>query len=216
MVIFLGAGFVHAGATVNFDPNDPEKATGIKNLVVNGTLYNVAFSGNDNAASVYGDFPGNFDFTTEEGAAAAVDAIDDALNAAGNAERVGEEGSAGFLLYRVGFESFLAGEIESLTFWEGVSDKNDPVWIRAEEPDVDCYVLCTRIYAKFTEIDPGPDCPADLNGDDSVGFADLQELLQAWGDCPIVGDCPADLNGDDSVGFADLQELLQAWGPCPD
>jgi len=27
-------------------------------------------------------------------------------------------------------------------------------------------------------------CPADLNGDWSVGFADLQALLQAWGVCP--------------------------------
>lgn len=60
-----------------------------------------------------------------------------------------------------------------------------------------------------------PSCPADLNGDDSVGFADLQELLQNWGECPMEGDCQADLNGDGSVGFADLQELLQNWGPCP-
>jgi len=59
---------------------------------------------------------------------------------------------------------------------------------------------------------PNP-CPPDLNRDLSVGFADLQMLLQAWGPC--VGECPGDLNGDGSVGFADLQELLQAWGPCP-
>jgi hypothetical protein len=52
-------------------------------------------------------------------------------------------------------------------------------------------------------------CPADLNGDGSVGSADLTILLAAWG---TPG--PGDLNGDGSVGSADLTILLAAWGPC--
>ena len=156
-----------------------------------------------------------YDFTTNETANDAVIAVNAALTDAG-AERVGAEESTGFLLYRVGFESFLVGEIESLSVWEGTSDKNQAIWVTPSEADADCYVLCTRIYAKFTEVDPGPDCPADLGGDGSVGFDDLQTLLQAWGDCPAQGDCPADLGGDGSVGFDDLQTLLQAWGPCPE
>ena len=28
-----------------------------------------------------------------------------------------------------------------------------------------------------------PGCPADLDGDGSVGFADLTALLSAWGPC---------------------------------
>lgn len=54
-------------------------------------------------------------------------------------------------------------------------------------------------------------CLPDFDGSGSVGFADLQRLLQAWGTCPA---CPEDLDFDDSVGFSDLQILLQAWGPC--
>ncbi len=62
--------------------------------------------------------------------------------------------------------------------------------------------------------EPGPDCPADLTGDGSIGGADLGVLLSAWGDCSDPGDCPADLTGDGSVGGADLGVLLSEWGNC--
>lgn len=55
-------------------------------------------------------------------------------------------------------------------------------------------------------------CPADLSGDGLVGFADLTQLLNAWGG--PCGGCSEDLTGDDLVGFADLTQLLNAWGPC--
>ena len=55
-------------------------------------------------------------------------------------------------------------------------------------------------------------CPADLDGDGSVGAADLLALLIAWG--PNKGH-PADFNGDGTVGSSDLLALLINWGPCP-
>ena len=48
--------------------------------------------------------------------------------------------------------------------------------------------------------------PADLDGDGSVGGADLTILLGAWG-----GRGPADLDGNGSVGAEDLAILLAAW-----
>jgi hypothetical protein len=57
-----------------------------------------------------------------------------------------------------------------------------------------------------------PDCPADIDGDGTVGIGDLLGLLAAWGPCP---GCPADIDGDDIVGISDLLALLAAWGPCP-
>jgi hypothetical protein len=56
--------------------------------------------------------------------------------------------------------------------------------------------------------------PGDLNGDGSVGVADLLILLAAWGPCDDCGpvECPADLNGDCTVGVADLLILLANWG----
>ena len=57
-------------------------------------------------------------------------------------------------------------------------------------------------------------CPADLDGDGSVGGADLAILLGAWGTCNLGDPCAADLDNDFSVGAADLAILLGAWGGC--
>ena len=58
----------------------------------------------------------------------------------------------------------------------------------------------------------GTPCPADFDGDESVGFGDLVSMLGAFGSCP---GCPQDLDGDDLVTFADIVAILAAWGPCP-
>ena len=57
-----------------------------------------------------------------------------------------------------------------------------------------------------------PDCPADLDGDDTVGILDLLALLAAWGADPGG---PPDFDGDGTVGILDLLTLLANWGPCP-
>lgn len=54
-------------------------------------------------------------------------------------------------------------------------------------------------------------CPSDIDGDGTVGMAELLEILFAWGDCK---ECPGDLNGDGVVGYADVLEVLRDWGPC--
>lgn len=53
-------------------------------------------------------------------------------------------------------------------------------------------------------------CPGDLNGDGSVGGADLGLFLGSWGDSP----CDADVNGDGVCNGADLGVILGAWGDC--
>jgi hypothetical protein len=54
-------------------------------------------------------------------------------------------------------------------------------------------------------------CPADLDGNGSVGFPDLVRLLFAWGPCT---GCAADIDGSGDVGFTDLELLIASWGPC--
>lgn len=54
--------------------------------------------------------------------------------------------------------------------------------------------------------------PGDIDGDGSVGAADLLILLASWGPCDDCGDCPADLDGNCSVGASDLLILLANWG----
>jgi hypothetical protein len=49
--------------------------------------------------------------------------------------------------------------------------------------------------------------PADLDGDGSIGAADLSILLGNWGNAGV-----GDLDGDGTVGAADLSALLAAWG----
>jgi hypothetical protein len=59
-------------------------------------------------------------------------------------------------------------------------------------------------------ITPGDGAPTgDLNGDGTVGPADLAILLGSWGPCD---GCPADLDGDGIVDAADLAILLGNWG----
>ncbi|MBL9119265.1 MAG: hypothetical protein JNL80_05040 [Phycisphaerae bacterium] len=70
--------------------------------------------------------------------------------------------------------------------------------------DGSCVALATNICI-------GDPCPADLNGDDVVGGADLAVLLGQWGGGPSS---QADLNGDGIVNAADLAIVLGAWGPC--
>jgi hypothetical protein len=54
-------------------------------------------------------------------------------------------------------------------------------------------------------------CVADIDGDGSVGFSDLIELLSTWGPCK---GCPSDLDGSGVVGFPDLLIVLSSWGAC--
>ena len=52
----------------------------------------------------------------------------------------------------------------------------------------------------------------DVTGDDCVTFADILQLLSAWGPC---GDCPEDVDNSGEVDFQDVLAVLAAWGPCP-
>ena len=56
---------------------------------------------------------------------------------------------------------------------------------------------------------PTPPCPADLDGDGTVGGGDIGQILAAWGTSG-----PADLDGDGTVGGGDIGQILAAWGPC--
>jgi len=116
---------------VIFDPSDPNKATGITDLDVGGTLYDVAFNLQAFAFEIYGAFPGNFPiFNTAQEAGDARDAVDAALNSAG-ALSLGEDGLAGVEAngFNIGFESFIVpiGDVESVNVARGFIEGTD--WI---------------------------------------------------------------------------------------
>ncbi len=68
----------------------------------------------------------------------------------------------------------------------------------------------------YDECPPDDPCPADLNGDGTVGVNDLLIMMSDW-HCEKNDDCEnpgSDLNQDGSVNILDLLELIAAWGPC--
>ena len=151
MVFALGVGSAQAGFMVTFDTTDTTQATGILNLLVDGTFYNVSFTPNQQtAADVYGPFPGTFDFTTNEAAAAAADAVNDALNTS-VAVQVGAEGSLGLNGYRIAFET--SPDPSTVTFWDTGFLASS--WTRASMPDGDGYNLGGRVWATFAVV-PAP------------------------------------------------------------
>ena len=54
--------------------------------------------------------------------------------------------------------------------------------------------------------------PGDVDGDGTVGIADLLALLALWGPCDDCNDCPADFDGDCMVGIVDFLIVLANWG----
>ncbi len=76
-----------------------------------------------------------------------------------------------------------------------------------------CHHLAEPQTSKCQALDHAVDsaCPADLDGDGSVGILDLLALLAAWGTDPGG---PPDFDGDGTVGILDLLTLLANWGAC--
>jgi hypothetical protein len=57
----------------------------------------------------------------------------------------------------------------------------------------------------------GTPCPADINGDGTVGVNDVLAVIDQWG----VAGGPSDVNGDGIVDVVDLLAVVGTWGPCP-
>lgn len=73
------------------------------------------------------------------------------------------------------------------------------------------FMLFSEYAAPWFRADGG-ERPGDLNGDGTVGSADLLILLSTWGTCADCDDCVADLDGDCNVGASDLLIMLVNWG----
>jgi hypothetical protein len=69
---------------------------------------------------------------------------------------------------------------------------------------------CSQIAQYSVEILDAAEspCPADFDGDGTVGGADLTTLLAGW------GSSSADIDGDGTTNGTDLTTLLAGWGPC--
>ncbi len=70
---------------------------------------------------------------------------------------------------------------------------------------------------EYAAAPPVNDCPADLNGDGVVDFADMSILRSNFGNTCAAGQpCPGDVNLDGTVNFDDLTALRAVFGTnCP-
>jgi hypothetical protein len=66
-----------------------------------------------------------------------------------------------------------------------------------------------RVGTTWASVVPAESCASDLDGDGTVGAADLTLVLSGW------GSAAPDLTGDGVVNAVDLAQLLATWGPCP-
>ena len=103
-------------------------------------------------------------------------------------------------------------EIQSLGLSEGLYNLQvhvvDPTeWVRDEEARASIMKQVV-IWAVVIE---GVVCPADIDGDGTVGVVDLLTVIDAWGACVS---CEADINGDNIVNVSDLLGIVDAWGDC--
>jgi len=186
-IVLLAAGVVTMGlllgtsaaqaATVIFE-NGTTKAIGIKNLDIDETLYNVTFTSTGTVAKmVYGDFPGQFDFSLSAMAFDAVDAVNFELNKNG-ATGVGAEGSAAVPFFWVGFESEL--EVDPLTevvFYQpsfyGEMSTGDNLWVVIQDSaNLALYNYGTGVWAKFTEA--SKETQVIFEGNNATGILNLE------------------------------------------
>ena len=187
--LLLGASAASAQTVIFGDSSNPAKATAIQDLNVGGMRYNVEFLYARDAQDVYGPLPGDYDFNTDSSARAAVEAVNDALNAE-DALFVGSEDSPVNIeplseIYFVGFERGIdipgigpLPPVPTVNAWAGSIP--DLTWIESFDGVV---YADARTWAKFTAADGGGNGSVDLTG--TVENADgtgLCALVLASGD----------------------------------
>ena len=73
------------------------------------------------------------------------------------------------------------------------------------------YPLCVDRTIRIVEMEPQPDCPADLNADCNVDVSDILMLIGNWGST----DPALDIDGSGEVDVADILLAVSGWGNCP-
>jgi hypothetical protein len=139
-----------------------QNATDILNLIVDDELYDVAFE-SDSADSIYGPGDPVFDFPSEEGAVAAVDAATKALNDAGRIKTVGP--------VRVGI--FLVGFNLSDGVVDVIEGEEVLAWQTNRDPGTQGYDV-VYTYANFQALEGPPPAPR-------ISFSADPETIQLEG-----------------------------------
>jgi hypothetical protein len=109
-------------------------------------------------------------------------------------------------------DGVLSFSIDSLDLSKGtylleatVVDPTD--WVRDE---IERNAVMKQTVSWVLDIEEST-CPADVNGDGTVGVNDLLEVVAQWGEC---SGCSADVNNTGQVNIDDLLIVIGSWGVC--
>ncbi len=99
--------------------------------------------------------------------------------------------------------------METAKTWQGICSR--PTFVRGLRVGL---VLLLALAAAPGIASAANSCPADLDGDGSVGSSDLTTTLGCWGPVTTPACAAADFNSDRDVGCFDLEYVLGNWGAC--
>jgi hypothetical protein len=139
---------------VDYDPDYPNKAIGITDLIIDGTTYNVEFLERDTAIDAYGPLRGDFDFGDQSSAEDAMLAVADALNAeAVRPTHVGQKGTQSNLdgSFYIGYgsdDSYVIPLVESLE----AAYNTHGSWAVTYGPKPGPYLESERTWALFSVV----------------------------------------------------------------
>ena len=223
---------------VIFDPENDRKVIEIRNLEIGGANYNVTFPEQATAEEVYDPAPGEYDFSDQFLADAAVNTVVLALNQEDPVPLyVGSEGgdATEFNQYfAVGYafipEQFIFPDKVNTSTGYFTQDR----WARGPSNEKFTYHDERITYADFTAVPPcvsNADCDDGeyCNGEETCfeGICQIGTYPCEWDveDCneetdscdPKPQSCAGDLNNDGAVDVDDFEILLQDWGrtDCP-
>jgi len=240
MGLLLGASAAQAlEVEVIYDPTNPQKVIEIRNLSIGGALYNVTFPEQATAEEVYGPAPGEYDFSDQFLAEAAVNTVVWALNqedplplyvgsAGGDTTEFNQYFAVGYAFFPEYF--IFPDQVVTQTGQTVFQDQ----WARGPSNEKFTYHGPDRItYADFTVVPPCSlgECDDGLfcNGEETCvnGVCEAGTPPCVWGeeDCNEETDscdpppqlCAGDLNNDGAVDIEDFGILSQDWGrtDCP-
>jgi len=104
----------------------------------------------------------------------------------------------------------VGGEVGGVMVNAGAALTMSDSTICGNTPENDIYGDWTDGGGNIIEDECSDNCPSDLNGDGTIGGADLALLLAAWNS----DDPTADIDGNGIVDAADLAQVLGYWGQC--
>ncbi len=111
------------------------------------------------------------------------------------------------IYFNSGVEPYLVEGYTSPVAWTP-NGTSDVAMIDLDE-DGDLDMLIGWCNGQSVFMQDGSPCPADLDGDDTVGIGDFLTVLGSW------GGPEGDTNDDGTTDILDFLAVLGNWGPCP-